>query len=479
MKDVIYWVWLASKNGPGGVDAHKLLKHFPGGARDIFEASREELLKAEDCSPQFLRRLEDHDLKNAENVLEFCFINGIRVIHCASDSYPRRLHDVYNKPLVLYVRGHIEDLDDRFCVSIVGTRDMSGYGKHMTFMLARQLIGYGAIIISGAAYGIDSSANNTAMYMESETVAVLGSGVNVPYPASNKDLLDWIGEHGMVVSEFEPNTPPHGRNFPIRNRIISGLADAVVIVEAGEKSGALITARRAADQHRRVYAVPGNVGAPNSFGTNNLIRDGAKLCTRAEDIVEDFVEEFGLHKVDKIVNSDRYRRYEYQHSVPVLSENMPIPAKQQEAQRAKAAPVPPAREKKPRGPLPDIPQPADFKKAGAEIENRPIPSERPDTDVPRPIREAPVREPSEPAEEAPSGAFVSKPDAGKQRERLLSLLTDEQRQVLDAIPENSSVTTDQIAQTGIPADSVMSSLTFLELYAAVEAMPGGFYKKLI
>ena len=204
MNDVIYWIWLALKNGYGGTEAQKLLRYFPGGAREIYEATEAELFAVRDCGDTFLHKLSDHDLTQAEDILEFCFSEDIRVISCASEEYPVRLHDLYNKPLVLYARGRIEDLNERFCVSIVGTRDMSEYGKHMTFKLARQLLGYGAIIISGAAYGIDSSANNTAMFFETPTVAVLGSGVNVPYPSSNKPMLDWIASTAWWSASIRP-----------------------------------------------------------------------------------------------------------------------------------------------------------------------------------------------------------------------------------------------------------------------------------
>ncbi len=450
MNDIIYWVWLAEKNGAGSADALKLLEHFPGGAKDVYEATYEQLAACKGVGRQFLERLGEHDLSRAERTLEFCFMNGIRVIPCTSPNYPRRLHDLHNKPLVLYARGMIKDLDERFCVSIVGTRTMSSYGKHMAFTLARQLIAYGAIIISGAAYGVDSAANNTAVFMEEPTVAVLGTGVNVPYPASNKDMLDWIAANGMVVSEFEPNTPPYGKNFPIRNRIMSGLADAVIVVEGSARSGALITARCACDQGRRVYAVPGNVGAPNSVGPNRLIRDGAKLVTCAEDIVEDFADRFNLGKIDRIVSSDKYIRYEYNHSIPVQAENKPLSPKEQ----GKLAPmdVPPIKKAVGAKKLPDVPSPTDYRKNA---------------------KRGSIEKVSEPPRPVPTVADE------KERESILSCLDEVQRRVLDAIPDGASVTTDNIAQTGIPTDEVLASLTMLELYSAVEALPGGLYRKLI
>lgn len=441
MNDIIYWIWLAEKSGAGNSEAVKLLEHFEGAPKAIFEASREELLASKACSTAFINRLSNHDLKAAENILEFCFMEGIKVIPCSSQKYPKRLQTLYNKPIVLYARGEIEDLNERFCVSIVGARYMSIYGKHMAFTLARQLIAYGAIIVSGAAYGIDSTANNTAVFLEEPTVAVLGSGVNVPYPQRNKEMLDRIAKNGIVFSEYPPNTPPYGSNFPIRNRIISGLADAVVVVEANPRSGALITARDACDQGRPVYAVPGNVGAPNSIGTNRIIRDGAKLVTCAEDIIEDFADRFPLEKIDRIVNSDKYMRYEYNHSMPVLAENRPLTPDEQDKINGIKLPEPPKQTKS-----------APAKKAPSVIEEK--------------LSE----------NNGISPVMESNPT---KREEILKDLGDTARRVYEAIPDKLAVTTDKIIRTGIPADETMASLTMLELYSVIEALPGGLYRKLM
>lgn len=502
MNDIIYWVWLALKNGAGHSDAVKLLKHFPGGAREIYEAPYERLAAVKECSELFIKRLTDHDLSQPERILEFCFMNGIRVVTCASSHYPRRLQELYNKPIVLYIRGMIEDIDDRFCVSIVGTRKMSNYGKHITFTLARQLIGYGALIISGAAYGIDSTANRTAVFFEEPTVAVLGSGVNVPYPAQNKSMLDLIGTHGMVISEFEPNTPPYGRNFPIRNRIMSGLADAVVVVEADEKSGALITARHAADQGRSVYAVPGNIGATNSIGPLRMIRDGAKIVTCVEDIIEDFTDRFKLKKLDRIVKSDKYLRYEYNHSIPVQAENVPMQSEEQNLPAVLNVPMTKRSTDAPA--FPDIPTPTDYRgKSGADV--RSIPLSAPDAydtadDIPydmadrtdgstavskndrrlpsRNGSERHIRKESKGSKEIQSKAAPSS-EIASERDWIYSKLGETQIKVLEAFPKDTPMSPDKLAECGIDIGDVLSSLTVLELYSAVEALPGGLYKRKI
>ncbi len=472
MNDIIYWVWLAQKNGAGHADAVKMLKHFPGGAQEIYEAPYERIAAIKECSEGFIKRLTNHDLSQAERVLEFCFMNGIRVVPCASPNYPKRLQSLHNKPIVLYVRGMIEDLNERFCVSIVGTRKMSNYGKHITFTLARQLIAYGALIISGAAYGIDSAANSTAVFLEEPTVAVLGSGVNVPYPPQNKNLLDYIGTHGMVISEFEPNTPPYGRNFPIRNRIISGLADAVIVVEGDAKSGALITARHAADQGRVVYAVPGNIGAPNSVGPLRMIRDGARLVTCAEDIIEDFADRFDLKKLDRITKNDKYLRYEYNYSIPQHSENVPISTAQQD--KMGGLNVPAVRRTSENTALPDVPAPEDYRGLSG------IPDDGEYDVIPASLAErfAGAKKKNE-SRRKEKKKDTSESSVPSEREWILEKLSDTQKKVLAAFPGDEAVTSDKLLVNGLEIGDVLASLTVLELYSAIEALPGGFYRRKI
>ncbi len=488
MNDIVYWVWLAQKNGAGHADAVKMLKHFPGGAREIYEAPYERIAAVKECSEGFIKRLTNHDLSSAERILEFCFMNGIRVVSCVSENYPRRLQSLHNKPIVLYVRGMIEDLNERFCVSIVGTRKMSNYGKHITFMLARQLIAYGAIIISGAAYGIDSAANSTAVFLEEPTVAVLGSGVNVPYPAQNKNLLDWIGTHGMVVSEFEPNTPPYGRNFPIRNRIISGLADAVIVVEGDGKSGALITARHAADQGRAVYAVPGNIGAVNSVGPLRMIRDGAKVVTCTEDIIEDFAERFNLTKIDRIANNDKYLRYEYNYTLPTHSDNEPISTSDQD--RTGGLRVPVSGKTVKNAPMPDVPTPEDYNsgypsggssRKFLQIGRNGYKNQTETSYKPQKRRKTLKDEPmmQDETEKKQTVAESGSGDILSEREQILNRLSDTQKKVLAAFPEKEAVSTDKLVKNGVDVADVLSSLTVLEVYAAIESLPGGLYRKKI
>lgn len=200
--------------------------------------------------------------------------------------YPENLRHIYSPPRVLYVKGNLLP-EDYYNIAIVGSRRASLYGRETAEKLARQLAERGFTVTSGMARGIDTSAHTGVLKAAGRTIAVLGCGINIAYPPENKNLMDKIADSGAVISEFPINTAPHRHNFPIRNRIISGLALGVVIVEAAQKSGALITASFALEQGREVFSVPGKIDVPTSRGTLGLIKDGAKLVEDVEDILEE------------------------------------------------------------------------------------------------------------------------------------------------------------------------------------------------
>jgi len=210
---------------------------------------------------------------------------GVDVLTWEDPRYPHRLHAIYDPPPVLYVRGKLGPEDD-WAVALVGTRRASAYGREVARTLAADLARAGVTIVSGLARGIDGQAHRAALDAGGRTIAVLGSGIDIIYPWENRKLADEIVEHGALVSEYALGTPPDASNFPPRNRIISGLSRGVIVVEAGERSGALITADFAADQGRDVFAVPGSIFQRSSQGTNRLIRDGAEPVLCANDVLE-------------------------------------------------------------------------------------------------------------------------------------------------------------------------------------------------
>lgn len=211
---------------------------------------------------------------------------GARVTVLADDGYPALLREIPAPPPVLYYRGELIETD-RNAVAIVGTRRMTPYGREMTVRISGELARAGVTIVSGLARGVDGVAHQAALDAGGRTIAVLGSGVNKIYPPEHRKLAQRIAEQGAVLSDYVPDTPPDGVNFPPRNRIISGLSLAVVVIEAPDRSGALITVDFAADHGRDVFAVPGPVNSPNSSGCNRLLREGARLVRSADDILED------------------------------------------------------------------------------------------------------------------------------------------------------------------------------------------------
>ena len=220
---------------------------------------------------------------------------GIQIVTLLDPDYPPLLRAIESPPPVLYIKGE-KTIDTTRAIAIVGTRRSSHYGRAVAARLAEVLGRYGLVVISGLAVGIDAAAHRGALKAGAQTVAVLGSGFLRPYPASNKQLADQIGETGTLLSEYPLDTPPAKWTFPQRNRILSGLARGVVVVEAPEHSGALITARLALEQGREVFAVPGNVTSTGSVGTNRLIKDGAKLVETAEDVLSEFPDLYALTK---------------------------------------------------------------------------------------------------------------------------------------------------------------------------------------
>lgn len=281
-----YWLALTRVDGLGVRGAQGLLERF-GSPQAVYMASLTELescgLAA--CVAQAL--FAQAGLKEAEKEIEEAAKAGCDLIAYGNDDYPPLLKQLPDPPLVLYVRGDAKLLS-RHAVAIVGTRRPTAYGSQVGHRLARDLAERQLVIVSGLARGIDSTAHRGALEGNGKTVAVLGSGADVIYPKENKRLAEKIIETGAVISEFPLGTAPTPENFPIRNRIISGLCLGVVVVEAAEYSGSLITARLAVEQNREVFAVPGNITSAQSFGPNHLIKQGAKLVDQWVDVVEEF-----------------------------------------------------------------------------------------------------------------------------------------------------------------------------------------------
>ena len=279
------WIALNMTPGIGPRAAAKLLERF-GSAEAVFNATRAELeslrLRPEAIESIRARELDERAGQEIERVREM----GADILLLDDGVYPALLREIFDPPITLYVKGAWMSCFEQPCVAVVGSRRCSTYGQNAATMLARDLAERGVTIISGLARGIDAAAHRGALEAGGRTVAVMGTGLDQVYPRDHKRLADEIlARGGAIVSEFPLETPPAPQNFPYRNRVIGGLSLGVLIVEAAENSGSLITARLAMEQNREVWAVPGNITSRNSFGTNYLIKGaGAKLVQQWQDI---------------------------------------------------------------------------------------------------------------------------------------------------------------------------------------------------
>jgi DNA processing protein len=284
MDDKLYWVGFNLVKGIGAVRFRALLDAF-GDAESAWKASPAELAAAGLGAKLVERLVEVRSSVDLIQYWEGMQRQGIRVLTWDDATYPAQLNEIDQPPPVLYLRGELS-AEDAWAVAIVGTRAVTGYGRQVTEELALVLAQSGVTIVSGLARGVDGIAHSAALKAGGRTLAVLGSGVDRIYPPEHRAMAEKITSQGALVSDYAPGTPPDSSNFPPRNRIISGLSLAVVIVEAGETSGALITAGFAADQGRDVFAVPGNIHAPQSKGPNRLIRNGAHPLLHPQDVLE-------------------------------------------------------------------------------------------------------------------------------------------------------------------------------------------------
>ena len=289
-----YWVWLSELKGLRNQTRLALLRRF-GDPESIFYADADELLLTDGVERSQLKLLENHDLAPADRILADCQRLDIRLLTLSDAAYPGRLKNIYDPPALLYCKGRLPLLDDLLCVAVVGTRDCTPYGVACAEKLGFGLASGGAAVVSGLAKGIDAAAIRGALRAGGVTVGVVGNGLDVYYPYESRYLYEDVASAGILLSEYPPGTEPASGHFPVRNRIISGLSLAALVVEAPEKSGALITASTALEQGRDVFAVPGPIDAPASVGCNCLIRDGAGLVSDASDILREYEGRFVLN----------------------------------------------------------------------------------------------------------------------------------------------------------------------------------------
>ena len=406
---LIHWIWLATRPMH---DREKLaaLEHFHD-PEDIFFADPSAYDYVPGLSGEAAEALRDKDLLSGERILADCAREKIHILTFRDGAYPMRLKNIADPPMVLYYKGTLPDFDGLPVIGVVGTRKASLYGMTAAKRLGYQIGRCGAAVVSGAASGIDGVAMQGALSADGPVVGILGCGVDVVYPQSNKGLFADLERHGCLISEFAPGTPPYKWNFPKRNRIISGIADGVLVVEAPEKSGALITARQALEQGRDVFVVPGNIDVPSCAGSNALLRDGAIMVRSGWDVVS-----------------------EYQHLYPekIRRDNGPGRLTAYEDELAPAHPTV------------KVAQNAELPHAAAE---------KPETKKKKSIDNAGTSAYSDGCKEIPN-------------------LNPNEQAILDQLASGERLVDDVIAATGLPSGQILAALTMLEVKGLVKTLPG-------
>ena len=318
-----YWLWLTELPGLTNQTRLALLRHFPT-PEDVYYADPEEVLLTEGITRAQAALLKNKDLSAADRILADCQRLNIQLLTLQDAAYPSRLKNIYDPPCLLYVKGRLPVFDEEVAVAVVGTRDCTPYGVTCAEKLGYGLTRGGGLVVTGLARGIDAAATRGALRAGGVTAAVVGNGLDVHYPPESRYLYEDVAAAGVLLSEYPPGAEPAGWHFPVRNRILSGLCIATLVVEAPERSGALITAGTALEQGREVFAVPGPIDAPTSVGCNQLIRDGGGLVSEAWDLLREYESRF----------PDRLRPGEAKHQPSIVG--------YQARQKTEPKPVPPS-----------------------------------------------------------------------------------------------------------------------------------------
>ena len=419
------WIALAEILGPRSPLLKPLLAAFqtPEAIFAADEARLREVLP--DIGAGMLKSfLGKRTAEAARGIALWCHQNAVRILPIDHAEYPAVLRELDEPPALLYCRGRLPDLAANASIGVVGPRKTDAYGESVTYKISFELAAAGAVIVSGLAEGVDGIATAAALLAGGTPIAVLGCGIDVTYPRHHTRLLAECVEHGAVITEYAPGTPPNGYNFPIRNRLISALSDAVLVTQAGEHSGALITARYAAIQGRPLYAVPGNVTSPLCVGSNRLLQSGAYPVLSARDLLMPLMPRY--------------------HAT--LSEKQFEEAEQVSALDAEK-----------------------LQRLGLRLSKESASSFAKE-DVPTPKRKKEKKE-----KRAPKKTVAAKEEPRKASAPDLSLLTPRQRELYAMLPQ-APFTVDVLTQRGVPTSEAASTLTLMEIYGLVASRPGGMFE---
>ena len=444
-RDLLFWIWLAEQLGAANRDFPKLISLYEN-PYEIFHAEPSELERIRGLSRRTVEMLSDKSLEKATRVLDACEQLGIGVLPYSHEKYPYALRDIADPPIVLYYRGRLPDFGKMLSIAMVGTRKLSEYGLHTAYRLSYELASVGVTVVSGMAEGIDGVCNAGALAAKGFTVAVLGNGVNTAYPRFHSPLLRQIEKHGLVLSEYPPGARPLKPHFPLRNRIISGLAQGTVVVEAGVSSGALITARSAILQGRDVFSVPANVGSVGAEGTNALLQDGANFAAKTADILAP---------------------YEYIYANQIHTERLPKAEQSSKADLRYLASL---------GVIELVKRSENVGSTAAD--------KAAEESTPQNVFETPIepvkrtRKRRERTEEPTEERTVSKSAETQTPDAILESLTETQRAVLRAMPDDRAVTADALSAIGYHYGEIIAALTMLEILGLVQKLPGALYSKV-
>ena len=410
-----HWIWLAHRPGVSDRMKNSLLEHFRD-PEDIYFADGESYRHVNGMTAEAAASLKDKDLSPAQAVLDACRREKLHVLTIRDAAYPTRLKNIPDPPILLYYKGQLPDFDAQPAIGVVGTRKASAYGLQTAKRMGYQIARCGGIVVSGMAYGIDAMAMSGALTAGETTVGVLGCGADIVYPLSNRGLFEDVAMYGCILSEFAPGTQPAKWTFPRRNRIISGLSNGILVVEAPEKSGALITAGHALDQGRDVFVVPGNIDQPGFAGSNRLLRDGATLVSSGWDVLSEY-ETVYPDKIRKDLSPSHQTVYpdELAKSASETEKNLPKVAQKPEVP-GKSKPLKKILEKK-------------------SIDNQPS-------------------------------------EAYSDVNTILPKLSPEEQKVVSALGSGERLVDDVIAETGLTTGRILALLTMLELKGVVKRLPG-------
>lgn len=314
-----YWLWLQKALGAGAF-IKEIVDDF-GSVKKLYEANSIELRMSSALAPKQITRLEETSINDVDEIIYTCKQNNWSIIDYDDEAYPQRLRNINNPPAVIYIDGQLPEIDNLVTIGMVGTRKASEYAIKVTHIMSRGITEAGALVISGGALGVDTAAHKGALLAKGKTIAVLGCGLGNSYLSENKSLRDVIRKNGALVTEYPPFTSASRYTFPMRNRIISGLSLGVLVVEAGVKSGSLITANYALEQGRDVFAIPGSVLSLDFAGTNKLIDDGAMVATKPEHIIAAYASRFDSVDLSKVRSVDELMNEDCDKSANIIKED--------------------------------------------------------------------------------------------------------------------------------------------------------------